>query len=253
MFAEERLEEILKLVNKEGKVFVKDLSIKFNVSEGMIRKDLQRLENKGSIKRTYGGAISNRNITINSNINNRIKENTETKLKIAKKAFDIISDNDTIFLDISSINYNLASLIANSTKKLTLITSMSAIPPLFNSNSTCTLIVIGGVYNKDLGGCIGSETINTLRKYRFNKAFIGSCGVNLCNSTLCNFDLEEGNTKQAILSSSRDSYLLIENEKFYHDGVYTFATLDDIDSIITESTPSNEVIEVLQGHNISIF
>ncbi|WP_259679112.1 DeoR family transcriptional regulator [Clostridium chauvoei] len=43
MFAEERLEEILKLVNKEGKVFVKDLSIKFNVSEGMIRKDLQRL------------------------------------------------------------------------------------------------------------------------------------------------------------------------------------------------------------------
>ncbi|UEC20112.1 DeoR family transcriptional regulator [Clostridium septicum] len=43
MFAEERLEEILKLINKEGRIFVKDLSQKFNVSEGMIRKDLQKL------------------------------------------------------------------------------------------------------------------------------------------------------------------------------------------------------------------
>nr|WP_288236661.1 hypothetical protein [uncultured Clostridium sp.] len=44
--------------------------------------------------------------------------------------------------------------------------------------------------------------------------------MNLNNKTICNFDLEEGNTKKAILSSSMNSYLLIENEKFYYDGVY---------------------------------
>ncbi len=97
---------------------------------------------------------------------------------------------------------------------------MVSIPPLFNSNSTCNLILIGGVYNKELGGTTGSEAINTLKKYRFNKVFIGSCGINLNNKTICNFDLEEGNTKKAILSSSMNSYLLIENEKFYYDGVY---------------------------------
>lgn len=60
MFMEERLEEILRILKKDGKVLVKDLSVKFNVTEGMIRKDLQKLEQEGLLKRTYGGAILER-------------------------------------------------------------------------------------------------------------------------------------------------------------------------------------------------
>ena len=47
MFMEERLNEILEIINKEKKVLVKDLSKRFNVSESMIRKDLHKLERKG--------------------------------------------------------------------------------------------------------------------------------------------------------------------------------------------------------------
>ena len=47
MFMEERLNEILEIKKKKKKVLVKDLSKKFNVSESMIRKDLQKLERKG--------------------------------------------------------------------------------------------------------------------------------------------------------------------------------------------------------------
>lgn len=50
MFMEERLEEILRILKKDGKVLVKDLSVKFNVTEGMIRKDLQKLEQEGLLK-----------------------------------------------------------------------------------------------------------------------------------------------------------------------------------------------------------
>lgn len=62
MFQEERLQEIIDIVNKEGKVFVKNLSEKFDVSNGMIRKDLQKLESLGKLTRTYGGAIANNEI-----------------------------------------------------------------------------------------------------------------------------------------------------------------------------------------------
>ncbi|MDB2042238.1 DeoR family transcriptional regulator, partial [Clostridium perfringens] len=47
---EERLEEILRILKKDGKVLVKDLSVRFNVTEGMIRKDLQKLEQEGLLK-----------------------------------------------------------------------------------------------------------------------------------------------------------------------------------------------------------
>ena len=53
MFTEERHEHILNLLNNNGKVLVKDLSKEFNVSESMIRKDLQFLEKKNLLQRTY--------------------------------------------------------------------------------------------------------------------------------------------------------------------------------------------------------
>ena len=55
MFAEERHEQIVALVNRNGSVRVKELSELFQITEDSIRKDLTILERKGLLKKTYGG------------------------------------------------------------------------------------------------------------------------------------------------------------------------------------------------------
>ena len=124
MFTEERLEQILNILDKNGRVKVKDLSELFNVSESMIRKDLKKLESEGVLQRTYGGAILNRKFSSNIPIDSRMKVNLDTKELIAEKAFKLIDEGDVVFLESSSINFFLAKLIANSTKKITLITNI---------------------------------------------------------------------------------------------------------------------------------
>ena len=57
MFIEERHGTIIKLLQQDGRVKVKELSQRFDVSEDCIRKDLRTLEKEGQLKRTYGGAI----------------------------------------------------------------------------------------------------------------------------------------------------------------------------------------------------
>ena len=57
MFTEERREAVIRKLNLEGKVRVRELSEEFQVTEDCIRKDLKALENAGRLKRTYGGAI----------------------------------------------------------------------------------------------------------------------------------------------------------------------------------------------------
>ena len=57
MFTEERREAVIRKLNLEGKVRVRELSEEFQVTEDCIRKDLKALENAGSLKRTYGWAI----------------------------------------------------------------------------------------------------------------------------------------------------------------------------------------------------
>ena len=143
MFTEERHKYILELLDQNGKILVKDLSKEFNVSESMIRKDLKVLERKNLLRRTYGGAITidNNPIKIKS-FNNRISENIEFKSIIAKKSFEKLSDNDTIFLDASTTSFMIAKLIVENNKQLTVITNMFEIASLITPDTNTKFIFI---------------------------------------------------------------------------------------------------------------
>lgn len=118
MFTEERLSEIEKRLRSRGKVKVKELSEYFQVTEDCIRKDLKILENAGKLKRTYGGAILSQDYPLERDVIDRRNYHLENKKIIARKAFQLIRDGETIFLDISTTNIELARLLAESGKRV---------------------------------------------------------------------------------------------------------------------------------------
>ncbi len=253
MFAEERQQEIINILNSNGKVKVKDLSLKFNVTEDCIRKDLRYLESKGLLKKTYGGAVKVRQSAKMIDVFERKNINFQNKSKIAQKTFDLIKDRDTIFLDISTTNIILANLLADSSKSLTVVTNMLDIVKILSKSKTINIVSTGGVYNKSLEGFTGSTTIEFIKNYKFNKSFVGSCGIDIFDHSITTFDLEDGNTKKAIISSSKKSYLVMESNKFDYDGVYKFSLIDDIDGIITDQYPNNEITKILLENNVEII
>ena len=253
MFAEDRLREILDILNRDESVYVKDLSLRFNVSEPLIRKDLQRLDKEGKLQRTYGGAIIKRKKAISTSIGTRLIKNKDNKSIIAEKAFQEIEEGDMIFLDVSSCNYLLAGLLAKRNERITIITTMVELTSLFKNNTNTTLICIGGIYNKILGGVSGSEAIDNISKYRPDKAFMGTSGINLEGNAISNFDLEECNTKKAIINASKKVYIVMENEKFYFDGSYKFASLSDINILITGGAPEEKIKNILIKNNIILL
>src|SRR6476660_3215829 len=58
VFARERQEHIVRIVDEHGRVRVGDLATRFKVSAVTIRKDLIGLETDGRLIRTHGGAIA---------------------------------------------------------------------------------------------------------------------------------------------------------------------------------------------------
>ena len=58
MLAIERKNEILSILQKEQRVLVAELSTRYHVTEETIRRDLEKLEKEGFVKKTYGGAVS---------------------------------------------------------------------------------------------------------------------------------------------------------------------------------------------------
>ena len=57
MLKEERQALILNKLHASGKVVVSQLAVELNVSEDTIRRDLLDLDQKGQVKRVFGGAL----------------------------------------------------------------------------------------------------------------------------------------------------------------------------------------------------
>lgn len=254
MFIEERHKHILDLLERDGKVLVKDLSAQFEVSESMIRKDLQVLEKNNLLQRTYGGAINIKRTIVNGeSFYKRVEKDTDLKEIIAKKAYEQIYDGDTIFLDASSISYILTKLLIQNNKKVTLITNMVEISSIIHLDSKMHVIFIGGDYNLLVGGNIGSHSIEQIKLYRCNKAFIGCSGIDLRDGSISTGASEDAGTKKAIMSISKELYLLAPNERFNLDGIFNFSNIADFHSIITETLPSNTIMALLEQYDVNLI
>ncbi|NLV75654.1 MAG: DeoR/GlpR transcriptional regulator [Tissierellia bacterium] len=255
MFAEERLEKIIDILYKDGKVVVKDLSKQFGISQDAIRKDLKVLEKKGFIERTYGGAILKNQIPRLTRVEERLKEDVEEKRIIAEKILGLLKDGDTIFLDISSINIFLAEMLSQSRLNITVISNCINVIYILSKaqNRNITLIVPEGIYDRDAGGFTGSSTIESIKKFRAQKVFIGSCGVDIKDRKISTFNMEDGNTKKAIMDIGKEVFLVMENKKFFYDGIFRFADIEDIDTIITEKKPNDEILQILKKQGIQII
>ena len=255
MFVSERLNEILKLIEKKGKVEVNHLSNLFKVSKDLIRKDLSKLEEQGLLERTYGGAIKKRQFAKTITIASRILENVEAKQKIALKALNEIKEYENIFLDISSINYILAQEIIKNSFNITIITNMIDIMHLFSlhSNLKTKLVGIGGNCNNIIDGFVGISAINQINNFNIDRCFIGAIGVNLYNGNVSTYDQEDGLTKSAIINMSKNKYLITEKRKIDQDGQYNFSNLKIFDSIVTDDDISNEKLKKFKKYRVKII
>jgi DeoR/GlpR family transcriptional regulator of sugar metabolism len=217
------------------------------------RKDLRLLENQNILKRTYGGGILIQQSPAVISVGSRLNLNVDNKKKIAEKAFNLINDGESIFLDISTTNVILSQLLSASNKKITVITNMLDIVQSFSNNNTIKVICTGGVFSSEQDGFTGSMSIENISRYKVDKAFIGSCGINIFNKSITTFDVEDGNTKKAIIDSAKIVYLVMENKKFYLEGMYRFSYIDDIKAVITEEVPDEDIRAAFSDLGIDIL
>ena len=169
MFVEERHALIIQELKENGRVKVKELSAKFKVSEDLIRKDLALLAQQGKLKKTYGGAVLVKENVHREFATQRKSINLVAKQKIAQKALSLIKDDYVVFLDISTINIELAYLIAKSDLKAIIVTNMLEIVNIL-AKSNIRVIFIGGEFDFGKDGFVGSLTIEMLKNFRFDLA-----------------------------------------------------------------------------------
>ena len=253
MFVEERQSMIMEMLRENGKVRVKELSKKFEVTEDLIRKDLTTLEDKGLLKKAYGGAVLEKINVHRETVVQRKEMHLEEKKKVAKKAVSLLQERNVIFLDISTISVEIAILLANQSKQYTVVTNMIAVMRTLSSVTHIQLIFIGGELDYGLDGFVGSLANEMIRKFNFDIAFMGVVGIDVHDNSISTYMPNDGITKKEILTNSKVSYIICESNKFEQTGSYKYAQLTDFKGIISDQEPNTETKKQVSTLGVQLY
>lgn len=233
MLNREREQEILNILKvSKGFVSVKQLCDTLFASESSIRRDLKALESRGLIKRSYGGASIEVSASSIVNFSRRSEENAEAKRTIAKKAVELISDGDVIFLDQSSTSFYAALEILDRSS-LTVVTNNIEILMLL-ADSGLRVVSSGGFLSNDNRNClIGGEAQRTFESIYADIMFFSVKAVT-DDGDVTDCSAEEIAVRRSMMKNAAKKVLLCDSSKFGKRAVFKQCTIDELDLVISE-------------------
>lgn len=251
MFANERYEKILKITNEKSSVTVSELMKLFGVSIETVRRDLEYLEQQNALKRVHGGAVSCKKFHSFSSLGNRMTENKEEKLYLSKTASAFIKENDIIAIDSGSTAIELATVLKQSFRCLTIVTNSPTVLNLLSENDGFTLIQIGGQYLKNEQAFYGHIAEDAIQRLHFHKAFIFPSAISLQQGVGV-FVHELFNVQKAYMQNADEVFILADSSKFE---TYAPIKLCHLSSyhLITDNKLSKEIYDLYKKNHIDII
>ncbi|OQO71590.1 DeoR family transcriptional regulator [Enterococcus villorum] len=238
MLTEERREKILHLLDQQKIVKSQDLVTQLNASESTIRRDLQELENEGLLERIHGGAKKGQLLGFEPNMSEKTLKNVQEKQTIAQLAAMLINEDEVIYLDAGSTTLEMIPFLQD--KKVTIVTnSVKHAAKLVDLQ--LPTIILGGQVKISTNAVLGSNTIDQLKNFHFNKAFMGMNGADL-NHGFTTPDPEEAAIKRLAMANAEESFVLIDHSKFNQLSFTSVAPLSAA-TIVTERCPMEFVAD----------
>ena len=251
MLAVERRNAILSKLYLDGKVIVSALSQEFDITEETIRRDLDKLDKEGLVKKSYGGAVLVQNFSTDLPHSVRKKANVEAKQKIAEKISTLFQDGDCIMLDASSTALLLLNYIRN-LKNITLITnSVEALIELSDKDDW-NVFSTGGKLKKGSLSLVGPSAEKTIRSFHVDYAVCSSKGLDITRG-ITDSNEKDSEMKQAIFESAETKILCVDSSKFDKISLIKVGNVNEVDIIATDTEPSANWQEYLKRKNVELI
>lgn len=231
----ERQEEILDIINRNGEGRVNDFKSRFGVTDMTIRRDLEKLEQKGLLRRTFGGAIP---IAHDITLGERNSVFMNEKMKIGKMAANKVKEGEAIFIDAGSTTFQVARYL-NPDLNITVVTNALNVASELLEKEFHT-VVVGGILAESTASLMGPIAMDTIRKMAFDRIFLGATGMT-AEHGFSNSNVLESEVKKMAIQKASEVNIVLDHSKFGIQQLVSFAELSDVDYIITDQMPDNEL------------
>lgn len=261
MFAEERQEEIARIVAQDRRVNGADLAKRFSVAMETIRRDLAVLELSGRVRRVHGGAVSaDQSTSGEQGIESRQRINAAQKQRIARAALGVLNNSGAgaVVLDAGSTVDIMADLLLardnhlpGGQERLVITHALDIAAKLSNADGI-GLELVGGRVRKLTRAATGSRAAQHYAQFRPDIAFIGCNGIHP-HFGLSTPDPIEGVVKTAIVKGARRVVAVCDHSKHDQETLMRFCSLAEIDTLITDRAPGEQLAGALEAADVEVI
>ena len=243
---QERRQKIVEFVNQLGTVSFAQLKAAFpEVSDMTLRTDLKALDEERRLVRVHGGAKSVEVVVGTDDfLLRRAKRCAPEKAQIAHKALTLLRPDMTIYLDSGSTTTALARILPDERYQI-FTSSLSCANELLRLTQA-RVFVPGGFLNRYSQSLCGIQAMQSIARVNFDLALLGTTSYASKTGFSCGME-EEAQLKRAVIGQAERSYVLMDAGKVGLTSAFSFASLADVDGIVSDDALPAGVAEACRA------
>lgn len=251
MLMAERESVILEILERNGIVRLSELRERLGVTERTLRRDLQRLEDMGLLRRTRGGAVSTKHHAVEDPpAEMRLGQMVEEKRRIAAMAASRIEKGARLILDSGTTALEIAKWLPKN-YDLSVVTNNVMVLTELAKRDDVEVVLCGGSLRRSTLSIIGPYAQHLLSGVRADLAFVGVTAVtDELDFTTSNFF--EAEIKKEMIRAASYTFVVCDRSKFGKRDLARFAGPEEVDEVITDNGIEGRWVNELEQAGISI-
>lgn len=247
---DERMQEVLRMLETRDSVHVAELAKAFAVSEVTVRSDLGQLARQGLVARVRGGVRPLQRGQSELGFDFRLRLEVERKQAIARAAASMVDEGEAVALDSSTTAYYLA-LELRAKQELVVVTNGLLIAAALADAPGITVLVTGGMLRLHAMSLVGDLGADVLRATRISKGFLGARGLSL-DRGLMDLNPDEVRIKREMADACERVIGILDGTKWHRTALLPFVATEQVDAIVTDTSAPAEEVEAWRARDIDI-
>ncbi len=227
-----RRTDALELISKKGFMQLIELATALGVSDSTVRRDLDVLEQQGTVRRTHGGVVSLAESPA-SRLGFADREATAVREKraIAAAVAARIPENQTVILDGGTTCHQVAAALRG--RRISVVTNSVPIAALLVGEVDTEVTLIGGYLYPRTGVALGAAAEEMLRSLRAAQVVMSCAAANLDGV----FNVNEMMTavERRMIEVADEVILAVDHSKFGRRAIAPLCEWADVDVVVTDA------------------
>jgi DeoR/GlpR family transcriptional regulator of sugar metabolism len=174
----------------------------------------------------------------------------EEKGRIAQKCAELVSDGETILLDIGTTAHQVARHLRG--RSLTVLTSSLAVVEELQEEEEIQLVVLGGMLRREYRSLVGFLTEDNLRQFNADRLFLGCSGVRPGGHVM-DTTVVELPVKRAMIAASKQVILVADIGKFPGTGMARVCGPEELDVLVTNAPGEPATLAAMREAGVEVI